>query len=80
MGKKCNKKNLMTIREASETYGVPEQTWRSWWRSEDRPELQALFAKIKGTSRIFVDTDAVDESIEEDLISRMKLARDLDIR
>lgn len=80
MGKKCNKKNLMTIREASETYGVPEQTWRSWWRSEDRPELQALFAKIKGTSRIFVDADAVDESMEGDRIRRIEMAQALDIR
>ena len=77
---KDNKKRLLTITEAEEVYGIPEQTWRHWWRTEDRPELQELFGQIEGTTRILVKQDKVDESLDRNLRRRLELAKALDIR
>jgi hypothetical protein len=74
---KDKKKRFLTVTEAEGVYGIPEQTWRHWWRTEDRPELQILFGRIEGTTRILVEVDA---SLERDLKSRLKRARELDIR
>lgn len=73
---KESKYRLLTIKEASICYNVPEQTLRSWWREEHNREWQKLFKQIKGTGRIFVDADEFEDALESDLEERLEIAED----
>ena len=75
-----NSKNFLTIRLASQKYGIPEGTLRGWSRIEDRPEIVVLFERIKDTRRVFVNGDEMDAAFTKNKAERLDLARELDIR
>lgn len=74
--KKENKTGYLTIKQASQIFNIPEQTWRAWWRDISNAELQKLFRRIPGTTKILVHIESVLDAIENDLLDRLKTAEE----
>jgi hypothetical protein len=65
---------IMTIKEAAEFLGIPEQTLRRYRKNKGNPVHQGFFLKIPGGRRVWVDTAAVNAARETERNERVAAA------